>query len=143
MKRVTTKLGSKHLRQVQMYAVNEGVEWVLLTNRSVWQAWHLTGGLPVLMDLALEVDLLGPGTLAAKANELFFLSVPSLRRRQIDELWQAKKATSPVALAAALRSDAVLMALRRELRRDTGHLVEVDELRRLLDGTVLRPECLP
>lgn len=126
-----------------MYAVNEGVEWVLLTNRSVWQAWHLTGGLPVLMDLALEVDLLGPGTLAAKANELFFLSVPSLRRRQIDELWQAKKATSPVALAAALRSDAVLMALRRELRRDTGHLVEVDELRRLLDGTVLRPECLP
>ena len=32
VKRVATKLAPKHLRQVEMYAVNEGVEWVLLTN---------------------------------------------------------------------------------------------------------------
>lgn len=32
VKRVATKLGAKHLRQAQMYAVNEGVEWIILTN---------------------------------------------------------------------------------------------------------------
>ena len=32
VKRVTTKLNTRHLRQVEMYAVNEGVEWALLTN---------------------------------------------------------------------------------------------------------------
>ena len=51
VKRCTTTLGAKHLRQVESYAVNEGVEWMLLTNGRVWQAWHLTGGLPVQVDL--------------------------------------------------------------------------------------------
>jgi len=51
VKRIATKLSIKHLRQVEMYAVNEGVEWVILTNGSVWQVYHITGGLPVAMDL--------------------------------------------------------------------------------------------
>ncbi len=53
-----------------MYAVNEGVEWLILTNGQVWQVFHVTGGLPVLIDLAFEVDLLGPDTLANKAAAL-------------------------------------------------------------------------
>jgi hypothetical protein len=57
VKRCTTKLGAKHLRQVEMYAVNEGVEWMILTNGQVWQVWHLTAGLPVELTMALEVDL--------------------------------------------------------------------------------------
>jgi len=44
VKRAATKLGAKCLRQVQMYAVNEGVKWMILTNGQVWQAWHLTAG---------------------------------------------------------------------------------------------------
>jgi hypothetical protein len=59
VKRVATKLSTRHLRQVEMYAVNEGVEWIILTNGSVWQVYHITGGLPVAIDLAFEVDLLG------------------------------------------------------------------------------------
>jgi hypothetical protein len=42
---VATKLSTRHLRQVEMYAVNEGVEWIILTNGSVWQVYHITGGL--------------------------------------------------------------------------------------------------
>lgn len=35
VKRATTKLDAKHLRQDEMYAVNEGVEWAILTNAGV------------------------------------------------------------------------------------------------------------
>jgi hypothetical protein len=49
-----------------MYAVNEGVEWMILTNGQVWQVWHLTAGLPVVLDIALEVDILGDGGPAQK-----------------------------------------------------------------------------
>jgi hypothetical protein len=86
VKRVATKLSPKHLRQVEMYAVNEGVEWVILTNGSVWQVYHITGGLPVVIDLALEVDLLGDAPPAHKISQLFYLTRESLKRRQIDEL---------------------------------------------------------
>jgi hypothetical protein len=54
-----------------MYAVNEGVEWIILTNGAVWQVYHITGGLPVAIDLALEVDLLGDQPANHKVNELF------------------------------------------------------------------------
>lgn len=142
VKRVTTKLNTKHLRQVEMYAVNEGVEWLILTNAQVWQVFHVTGGLPVVIDLAFEVDLLGPETVAAKAAALYYISRESLKRRQIDELWKAKRATSPKSLAKVLVSGSVTDSIRKELRRSTGLNVEAHEIARLLRETVLRPDCL-
>lgn len=141
VKRCTTKLGVKHLRQVEMYAVNEGVEWIILTNGAVWQVYHVTGGLPVVVDLALDVDLTGEGTIGQKTAELFYLTREALKRRAIDDLWKAKAATSPKSLGKALVSDPVVEAVRKELRRSTGQGVDSKEIRRLLTETVLRPEC--
>jgi predicted type IV restriction endonuclease len=142
VKRVATKLAAKHLRQVESYAVNEGVEWVILTSGVVWQVYHITGGLPIVVDLALEVDLLGEATLAQKANELYYLTRESMKRRQIDILWQAKRATSPKSLASVLCSENVVTAIRKELKRMTGQSVTGAEILRLLNATVVRPECL-
>lgn len=122
--------------------MNEGVEWVILTSGVVWQVYHITGGLPIVVDLALEVDLLGEDSLAQKANELYYLTKESLKRRQIDTLWQAKRATSPKSLASVLCSENVVTALRKELKRVTGQSVTDVEVVRLLNETVLRPECL-
>ena len=141
VKRVTTKLTTKHLRQVQMYAVNEGVEWLILTSGARWQVYHLTGGLPVLVDLAFDVDLLGEETVAQKASQLYYISKESLKRRQIDELWKAKRATAPKSLANVVLSPAVTESIRKELRRTTGQNVEGSEISRLMKETVLRPEC--
>lgn len=142
VKRINTKLGPKHLRQVQSYAVNEGVEWLLLTNGAQWQAYHLTGGLPVVTDLALEVDLLNEQAPQAKANLLFHLSREALKKGKLAELWQAKRATSPKSLATILCTPAVVDAVRKELRRSTGQQVPADEIQRLIRETVLRNECL-
>jgi predicted type IV restriction endonuclease len=142
VKRCTQKLGVRHLRQVQMYAVNEGVEWMILTNGQVWQVWHLTGGLPVVVDLALEVDLLGAGTIAQKVDSLFHLSKEAIKRRLLDELWKAKAATAPKSLAAIVLSDSVIEAVRKELRRQTAYNVDLTELRRVLSDEVIRSELL-
>jgi hypothetical protein len=141
VKRVATKLAAKHLRQVEMYAVNEGVEWIVLTNGANWRAYHLSAGLPVEIDLALDVELLGEGTAAQKSNELYYLTRESLKRRQIDELWKAKRATGPKSLTHVLQSAAVAEAIRKELRRETGQRVDAVEITRLLRETVIRPEC--
>ncbi len=97
--------------------------------------------MPVEVDLALDVDLLGEVTLTQKVNQLFYLTRASLKRRQIDELWKARRAKSPTSLAETILSDAVIGAIRKELRRKTGHKVEEEEVGRLLKETVLRPEC--
>lgn len=140
-KRAGTALKERHLRQIEMYAVNEGVEWLILTNGSRWAVYHLTGGLPVQIDLALDVDLLGDDTPANKANALFYISRDALKRRLIDELWKARAAPSPRSFGAVLTSPTVLTALRRELRRQTKQNVDEKEIATLLRDTILRPEC--
>jgi hypothetical protein len=142
VKRAATKLGAKHLRQVEMYAVNEGVEWMILTNGQVWQAWHLTPGLPVVLDLALEVDLLGEGGPTQKTDALFPLSKEGFKHHVIDELWRVKAATSAKSIGTAVISDTVIEQIRKELRRQTGHNMDPSELRDLIKSSVLRPDAL-
>lgn len=142
VKRVATKLAAKHLRQAQMYAVNEGVEWIILTNGAEWRAYHLSAGLPVEIDLALEANLVGDETTAKKADQLFYLTRESLKRHQLDEVWKTKRATSPKSLARVLAAPAVAEAIRKELRRETKQKVDPAEITRLLRETVIRPECL-
>jgi predicted type IV restriction endonuclease len=142
VKRVAQKLNEKHLRQVQSYAVNEGVEWMVLTNGQVWQVWHMTPGLPVQMDKALEVDLLAEEPPAAKANALFYLSREAMKRHQIDELWKAQAATSPKSIGRILLSEKVVEEVRKELRRQTGHQADAARIERVLRTEVLRPDAL-
>ena len=141
VKRVGTKLGAKQLRQVEMYAVNEGVEWVILTNGAEWQVYHLTGGLPIIIDLVFTIDLLAAGQSANTVNQLYYLTQESLKRQQIDDLWKARRATSPKSLAQVLTSDLVMAVVRKELKRITGHNADPAELSRLMKETVLRTEC--
>jgi predicted type IV restriction endonuclease len=140
VKRCTTRLSAKHLRQVTSYAVNEGVEWMWLTNGATWQVYHLTGGLPIQVDLALEIDLLADEPVPAKIDAFFYLTRESFRRRQLDELWQAKRATSPASLAAVILTEPCLDAIRRELRRQTGQNVDLGDLAQHLRAGVLQPE---
>ena len=124
-----------------MYAVNEDVEWMILTNGQARQVWHLTAGSPVVLDIALEVDVLGDDSPAQKADVLFYLFKEAFRRHLIDDLWQVKAATSANSLGAVITSDTIIDQTRKELRRQTGHNVEPGELRELLKASVLRPEC--
>ncbi|WP_189243889.1 type I restriction enzyme HsdR N-terminal domain-containing protein [Planobispora rosea] len=142
VKRCSQKLNAKHLRQVQMYAVNEGVEWMILSNGQVWQVYHMTAGLPVIIDMALEVDLLSDASLAAKTDALFYLTKEAFKRRLIDDLWRARAATSPKSLAQVLLSDVVVEAVRKEVRRQTSYNADVTEIHRILREEVLRSEIL-
>lgn len=141
-KRASTKLSEKHLRQVQMYGVNEGVEWLILSNGIEWQVYHLAFNQPVETTLVLSVDLLSDQTVSQKAEALFYLSRESMKRRQIDDLWKTKLATSPKSLGATILSEPIVEAIRKELRRKTTFRVDPKELRSLLRETVLRPESL-
>jgi predicted type IV restriction endonuclease len=149
VKRVTTKLGPKHLRQVEVYAINEGVEWGILTNGNDWQVYHLSPAAPrgpgisgplVDIDLTLEVQLLGPETPAQKVNKLFYMSREAMKRREMDELWKARRATSPKSLASIITSEAVLEAIRKEIKRRTNHNASVADIADALRTTVVRPD---
>lgn len=141
VKRVNTKLGEKHLRQVQTYALNEGCEWVLLTNGHDWQLYHLTASLPVQTHLVLEADLLSDEPINQKITKFFHLSRESMKRGQMNVLFEAKRATTPKALADLIFAPPVLDALRKELKKKTGQSIDNRELLDLLKSTVIKDDC--
>lgn len=142
VKRATTKLNEKHLRQVETYAINEGCEWVVLTNGNHWQLYHITASLPMVVDLALQVELLGEDTPAKKVDHFFYFTKEAFKRNLITAIWEAKRATSPKSLAKILRSDSVIDFLRKEIKKQTNQSVENKDILKLLSETVIRPECL-
>ncbi|WP_427015954.1 type I restriction enzyme HsdR N-terminal domain-containing protein [Pseudarthrobacter sp. P1] len=142
VKRVSQKLNERHLRQVQMYAVNERVEWMILTNGVVWQAYHLTGGLPVVMNLAFEINLLGPDSVKAKADALFYLHREALKRRRIDELWKHRAATEPAALLDVILSEPLLDEMRREIKRRTGTTTTVEAIEEVIRTEIVDPKLM-
>lgn len=104
VKRAAQNLHARHLRQVETYAVKEGVEWMILTNGRVWAIYHVASppGAPIETNLVIEVDLLDESTINAKAAELFYVHKNAMRRGKIGELWQQRAAIAPDALAGVL-----------------------------------------
>jgi predicted type IV restriction endonuclease len=144
VKRAAQKLNVRHLRQVETYAVKEGLEWVILTNGQTWQAYHVFAatGQQVEVHLALEVDVLSDESPAKKVESLLYLHRSALKRDLISDLWKRKAATAPTAMADVLLSDAVVDAVRREIRRASKYNPEADEVARILRSEVIRPELL-
>jgi len=143
VKRATTKLGAKHLRQVEMYAVNEGIPWLLLTNGPEWRVYHLSPGMPVAIDLAFTVDLIdGQIPPATKVDRLFYLTKEAMKRDLIEDLWKQQAATAPAQLMKALNAPSVITAIRREIRKRSGQNVSDTDIARLIREKLIRPELL-
>ncbi len=132
VKRISQKLAESHLRQVESYALREGVQWAILTNAQVWQAYQVVAskGQQSEVTLVFEVDILDeslkPGT---KTDLLFLISREGLTRGRLAEYLSAQNAISPKTLRSVLTSSDVLDAVRREIRKKTKHNVDVKDIK--------------
>ncbi|HEV7301273.1 MAG TPA: type I restriction enzyme HsdR N-terminal domain-containing protein [Tepidisphaeraceae bacterium] len=57
VKSAGTKLDDRHVKQAVDYASNQGVEWVVLTNASVWRLYQVVFAKPIDKRLLVEIDL--------------------------------------------------------------------------------------
>jgi predicted type IV restriction endonuclease len=129
IKRISTDLREMHLRQVKTYAANEGVEWAILTNGRRWQVYHISNSTPIQEVLLLDLDLLNDDTsLAQDVETLSSLSRESMGRNVLSAEWNAIKSLKPEFLWKSILTPAVLAAIRAQLRKETGQLVDAKKL---------------
>lgn len=141
VKSVATPLSAKHLYQAVGYAVNEGVDWVILSNGADWQLYRVIFGKPVASDLVFQVSLLDEETKPAKKAELLYLlSREAQRGGDLDAYYKKKCALCGSNIAKVLLGEKMLKALRLEMRGLTGHNASPQEIATLLVEEVLRPE---
>jgi predicted type IV restriction endonuclease len=147
LKRFGIDLSKKHLKQVTSYAIDAGCEWILLTNGREWKVYHVEFGQPPKVEILdawnlLEDDI---GELAGKFE---MISYRSIRRDGLNKIWRRVKVLAPGSLLAAIVAEDTLKTIRRNLRKNTGILVNNEEVyvgisKLLNEAAVLAMSSLP
>ena len=85
-KAVGVSLKNQHLRQLEGYASRHGINWAVLTNGGVWQAYNLSFGESIRTELIFELDLLSAGYRDRNVlQQLFLLSKEGMTKSAIRE----------------------------------------------------------
>jgi len=131
VKRITQELSPKHLRQVESYALREGVEIAILTNGQVWQAYEVTvtKGQQSEVTLIFEIDLLDDSVKPShKVDLMLLLSIEGFTKGLLKDFIEKRNAVSPKTVVPAILSDSVIDAIRKVIRQKTSYNVESDDV---------------
>lgn len=147
VKQIGMKLKETHLNQARQYAVDEGIDWVILTNGDEWQAYRtqLEGKIPVTKHV-FTVRLSDPDVKPADKAQLFYLfSEEANRKKEIEDYYQRRVALSGENLADHILSDEVMNKLRVSIKNATGQRLQNSEIasalvKRLFDPGVVTDE---
>jgi hypothetical protein len=135
------KLNQNHLLQVSGYAMQKGMEWVVLTNGLVWQLFHISRTVPMEEDPVFECDLC-QGPKPEIIDSLCSITREYVMRGEPRKMYERVQALRPRNLLRSLYADTVLTQMSRSLRAATGYRADIDELRDLIDRHLLRPELV-
>lgn len=140
VKSAGTSLDDRHVKQAIDYASNQGVEWVILTNASIWRIYQVIFAKPIDKRLLAEIDL---STLdlrkEAEIEKLYPITREGFTKGAHVELRDRQDATNKYILSALiLHNDSVIGAIRRELRRVVDVLVGDEEITKVLADEVIK-----
>lgn len=143
VKAVGLELKEPHLRQALNYAANSGIEWVILTNGDHWQARRVIFGKPVTSEIAFNFLFSEPNKLADLVDYFFLISKEGVKKSAIDSFHEECQLTSRYMIAAALQTETVVNAIRRQLICP-GKRVSIDneKIVELLRNQILKREVL-
>jgi hypothetical protein len=144
VKAAGVELDDRHVKQAIDYASNQGAEWVLLTNASVWRIYQVIFAKPIDKRLLAEIDVT---TIEPRKEDqlerLYLLTKEGFAKGAHIELRDQQDATSRYTLAALLlHNDNVVGTIRRELRRLVDVSVDEESIMKVLRDEVIKRDAL-
>lgn len=144
VKAIGVELKDQHVKQAVDYASNQGCEWVVLTNGIEWRLYHVLFKKPIDKQEIAVINLLECSPRSeADQEKLYLVTREGFAKSALAEYRDRKDATSRFMLAAIITgSDAVISAVRREVRRVSELLVDEETIVRMLRDEVIKRETL-
>ncbi len=121
-------LRERHIEQAQAYASRNNYRWVLLTNGVAWQLFHLTFEQGIEYETAFSLDLSEEGGFDKAVEHLALLHKQAWKKGELEDFWKKARALGPASIGKALMQESVLSLIRREVRREEGLLIDVEDL---------------
>jgi len=143
-KAIGIELKDAHVKQAIDYAANQGVDWVVLSNGICWRIYKVIFGKPIDQELVCEFDFT---TLDSKDEThlqfLYLLTKEGWAKAAVGEFHQQKQALSRFYVSAAITSESVLQAIRKELKRVSPDVkIETEQIRTVISQEVIKREVL-
>lgn len=137
-------LNSGHITQAVSYASTKGVDWVVLTNGILWQIYKVIIDKSVDHEKVIEIDFLNLDHHdEEQLAQLFCLSKEGWLKSVLNDYYDQRQALSKYSIAAALSTDSVLSAIRKNLKMispDTK--ITADQIQSVLEKDVIIADLL-
>jgi hypothetical protein len=141
VKAIGISLKDSHLKQAIGYAANAGLDWVILTNGDHWQAHRVVFAKPVKTEIAFDFSFDDTPNVSSLVDFFFLLSKEGVRKSAISIFHEESQLTSRFMVAAALQTEPVVAAVRRQLRAMAGNVkVSNDDILQTIQTQVLKRE---
>lgn len=128
VKSAGTILRDRHIEQAQRYASEGNYRWVVLTNGTAWNLYHLTFEEGIEYERVFAADLSEEETFESSASCLSLLHRSSVRKDAHEKHWEHRLALNAASIGKALFTEEVLRLIRRDIRKREGLLVDEEDL---------------
>ncbi|HEY4246160.1 MAG TPA: type I restriction enzyme HsdR N-terminal domain-containing protein [Lacunisphaera sp.] len=143
-KAIGIELKDVHVKQAIDYAANQGVDWVVLSNGIHWRIYKVIFAKPIDQELVCEFDfsILDPKD-ETHLQFLYLLTKEGWAKSAVGDFLQQKQALSRFHISAAILSESVLNAIKRELKRVSPDVrIENDQIEQVITQEVMKREIL-
>jgi predicted type IV restriction endonuclease len=123
------KLRQRHVEQVELYAAQGNIPWLLVTNGVEWKLYHLTitTGEPVDFEQVFSVTL-AEETIEESAEKLACLHRNSVKAGAHERFWEHQTALSAATIGRAIFTEGVLRHIRKEIHQRQEILIDIEDL---------------
>ena len=132
VKAMQVDLNKRFVRQSVEYAVNEGVDWVILTNGRQLQLYKIIFAKPIRYEVFFDLDLTDLKQINQNGKSIVYLSKKSVKKNELEDLWRRQAEISPEKLAKILKQEAFIKLLRKEMKKLTKLHYSDEELQEAL-----------
>lgn len=139
VKSISLDLNERHLKQSLMYASNEGIDWILLTNGRQFQLYRVNFGKPVTTTLIYDIDLADADDFKKAHDYIWPLTKKAVEKNELEAFWKRTNALELANLAKLLYSEEVVKRLRNDLKQQTGLYFQLEDIADCLRRLIAEP----
>jgi predicted type IV restriction endonuclease len=132
------------IKQAVDYGVNQGVDWVVLTNGISWQVYMVYFNKPIDKEMVFELNILNINPKDIGDNDRSLLiTKEGLEKSLLGEYDAQRQALSRYFIGQMMLTDSVLEVVRRELRRVSPDVrIDVDQIKEVMIQEIVKREII-
>ena len=118
-KAIGIDLNPKHLEQSRRYALDEGIDWAILTNGRQVELYRIMSNTNSPVKI-FSFDLTDLSSIRSAAKHIAYITKKSVIKNELEIFWKRFDALTPENLKKTIYSSEVVRAIRLKVRKNSG-----------------------